>query len=66
MIKNEKMIELGLEVVKEEFGEEKVERAIDAVKEFEVEVPTWIFGGFGGEGLVNILLLERPETSLKN
>jgi L-rhamnose isomerase/sugar isomerase len=48
MIKNEKMVELGLEVLKEEFGEKKVEQAIEAVKKFEVEVPSWIFGKFGG------------------
>jgi len=32
MVKNEKMIELGLEVLKEKFGEEKVEQVIEAVK----------------------------------
>ncbi|MEA3485419.1 MAG: TIM barrel protein, partial [Candidatus Aerophobetes bacterium] len=31
-----------------EFGEEKVEKAVEAVKGFEVEVPSWIFGVFGG------------------
>ncbi len=48
MIKNEKMVNLGLAMLREEFGEKRVEKAIDAVKKFEVEVPTWIFGGFGG------------------
>ena len=48
MIKNEKMVNLGLAMLREEFGEKRVERAIDAVKKFEVEVPTWIFGVFGG------------------
>jgi len=48
MIKNEKMVNLGLAMLREEFGEKRVERAIDAVKKFEVEVPTWIFGIFGG------------------
>ena len=48
MIKNEKMVNLGLETLIEEFGEEVVKRGIDAVKKFEVEVPTWIFGEFGG------------------
>jgi len=48
MIKSEKMVELGLEMLKEEFGEKKVERAIEAVKKFKVEVPSWIFGKFGG------------------
>ncbi len=46
MIKNEKMVNLGLAILREEFGEKRVEKAIDAVKKFEVEVPTWIFGGF--------------------
>jgi len=32
MIKNEKMIELGLEVLKKRFGEKKVEQVIEAVK----------------------------------
>ena len=32
MIKNEKMTELGLEVLKKRFGEEKVEQVIEAVK----------------------------------
>lgn len=48
MIKNEKMVNLGLEMLREEFGEKRAEEAIDAVKKFEVELPTWIFGGFGG------------------
>jgi len=40
MIK-ERIIELGLEMLAEEFGEEKVRRAVEAVKRFEVEVPSW-------------------------
>ena len=48
MIKNEKMVNLGLEMLGEEFGEKRVEKAIDAVKKFEVEIPSWIFGVFGG------------------
>ena len=32
MIKNEKMVNLGLEMLIEEFGEKVVKRAIDAVK----------------------------------
>ncbi len=48
MIKNEKMVNLGLAMLREEFGGKRVEKAIDAVKKFEVEVPTWIFGVFGG------------------
>jgi Predicted sugar isomerase len=30
------------------FGREKVEKAIEYVKNFEVEVPSWVFGNFGG------------------
>ncbi len=48
MIKNEKMVNLGLEMLREEFGEKRVEKVIDAVKKFEVEIPSWIFGVFGG------------------
>lgn len=48
MIKNEKMVNLGLAMLREEFGEKRVEKAIDAVKKFEVEIPSWIFGVFGG------------------
>ena len=48
MIKNEKMVNLGLEVLMEEFGEGRVKKAIEAVKKFEVELPSWVFGVFGG------------------
>jgi len=48
MIKNEKMVKLGLDMLKEEFGEERVEKAVDAIKRFEVELPSWVFGVFGG------------------
>ncbi len=48
MIKNEKMMNVGLAMLGEEFGRKRVERAIDVVRKFEMEVPTWIFGGFGG------------------
>lgn len=48
MTTNEKWINTGLELLKGKFGEEKVNYAIDAVKRFEVEVPSWVFGKFGG------------------
>jgi L-rhamnose isomerase/sugar isomerase len=32
-----------------EFGSERVEAAIQAVEKFQVEVPSWIFGPFGGD-----------------
>jgi len=45
---NEKWIENGLKQLIDEFGKEKVEKAIEYVKNFEVEVPSWVFGNFGG------------------
>lgn len=48
MLKNEKTVRLGLEMLAEEFGEKKVKQAIETVKEFEVELPSWVFGEFGG------------------
>lgn len=45
---DEKWIENGLENLKKEFGEEKVKKAIETVKKFEVEIPTWALGPFGG------------------
>ena len=46
---NEKMVELGLKMLAVEFGEKKARNAIDSVKKFELEVPSWVFGTFGGE-----------------
>ena len=34
--------------LKNEFGTEKVYAAVEAVEKFQVEVPSWIFGKFGG------------------
>lgn len=31
-----------------EFGSEKVHKAIEAIEKFQIEVPSWIFGPFGG------------------
>jgi L-rhamnose isomerase/sugar isomerase len=45
---NEKWVENGLRQLIDEFGKEKVEKAIEYVKNFEVEVPSWVFGNFGG------------------
>ncbi|MBN2090207.1 L-rhamnose isomerase [candidate division KSB1 bacterium] len=39
---------LGLQLLELEFGSHKVASAIEAVKKFEVEIPSWIFGEFGG------------------
>ncbi len=38
----------SLHLLESEFGAENVRRAIDAVKNFQVEIPSWIFGEFGG------------------
>ena len=45
---SDKNIKTGLDRLREEFGEAAVARAVDAVKRFEVEVPSWLFGMFGG------------------
>jgi len=41
-------IEAGLECLRFEFGEYRVNKAIQKVKQFNVEIPSWIFGDFGG------------------
>lgn len=45
---DEKFIEKGLEVLAEEFGEKRVRKAVDAVKCFQIEIPGWALGTFGG------------------
>lgn len=45
---NEKWIENGIKQLEEEFGKEKVNKAIEYVKNFEIEIPSWVFGSFGG------------------
>ena len=44
----EKQIEYGIESLNLEFGKEVVNNAVKAVEEFKVEVPSWVFGNFGG------------------
>ena len=44
----ESNILLGLQYLENEFGKEKIERAIENVSNFKVEIPSWIFGDFGG------------------
>ncbi len=44
----EKFIRRGIEQLKKEFGEESIKKAIQFVKDFDVEVPSWVFGPFGG------------------
>jgi len=38
----------GISMLEEEFGPEAVRRAVAAVGRFEVEIPSWAFGPFGG------------------
>ncbi|MCL5027977.1 MAG: L-rhamnose isomerase [Bacteroidetes bacterium] len=44
----EKQLEYGLKSLNEEFGEDRVNKAINAIEKFKVEVPSWVFGEFGG------------------
>ncbi len=44
----EKQIEFGLKSLQEEFGEINVNKSIKAIENFKVEVPSWVFGEFGG------------------
>ena len=45
---NEKNIALGIEYLQTEFGKETVEMAVENVARLKVEIPSWIFGDFGG------------------
>lgn len=45
---NTQKLSESLVTLKNEFGTEKVYGAIEAVEKFQVEVPSWIFGEFGG------------------
>jgi len=45
---NEKQLNLGLQYLEMEFGRDQVKGAIKNVKKFKVEIPSWIFGDFGG------------------
>jgi L-rhamnose isomerase / sugar isomerase len=44
----EEQTKQGIKALELEFGEPTVRAAIEAVKRFTVEVPSWIFGRFGG------------------
>ena len=44
----EDAIESGLLLLQKEFGSDSVKKAIEGVKAFEVEIPSWAFGPFGG------------------
>ena len=45
---NEEQINYGIQSLCLEFGKESVENAIKAVECFKIEIPSWIFGKFGG------------------
>lgn len=45
---NEQQLNPGLRYLELEFGKDRVRKSIDAVKKFQVEIPSWIFGNFGG------------------
>ena len=44
----EEQAKIGLQSLQLEFGADRVRQAVDAVKKFKVEIPSWIFGPFGG------------------
>ena len=41
-------LDKGLNLLRQEFGQERVRAAVEAVKRFRVEIPGWVFGEFGG------------------
>jgi len=43
-----KYLNESLNILKNEFGAERVSSAVKAVEKFQIEVPSWIFGPFGG------------------
>ena len=45
---NEKLLNLKLKSLSDEFGIDQVQSAISAVEKFVIEVPSWVFGEFGG------------------
>jgi L-rhamnose isomerase/sugar isomerase len=44
----ENNIQIGLAALENEFGKNKVSESISNVEKFKVEIPSWIFGDFGG------------------
>jgi L-rhamnose isomerase/sugar isomerase len=42
------MVDKGLGLLRQEFGDDMVRAAVEAVKKFQVEIPGWVFGEFGG------------------
>ena len=45
---NYKNLSKSLDNLNNEFGAERIESAIKAVEEFQVEIPSWVLGDFGG------------------
>ncbi len=41
-------LEYGLKYLNEEFGEDIINKIINAIEKFKVEIPSWVFGDFGG------------------
>lgn len=41
-------IEMSLTNLEAEFGKDRVQKAIESVGNFQIEIPSWIFGEFGG------------------
>jgi L-rhamnose isomerase / sugar isomerase len=44
----EQQAKAGLQLLEVEFGNKRIRTAIEAVKNFKIEIPSWIFGPFGG------------------
>ncbi|HPG39659.1 MAG TPA: L-rhamnose isomerase [bacterium] len=44
----EKQIDLGIQQLELEFGTGYVKKALENIKKFKIEIPSWIFGNFGG------------------
>lgn len=45
---NENQIDYGLKYLVEEFGEDTINKIIKVIEDFKVEIPSWVFGDFGG------------------
>ncbi len=45
---DKQQIKRGIENLSAEFGEDRVKKAVDAVKKFQIDMPSWTLGSFGG------------------
>ena len=45
---NANLLEYGIKYLIEEFGEDAVNKAIESIEKFKIEIPSWVFGEFGG------------------